>query len=130
MISRRDSFLAGLIFVGFCGALAVAEPMTNAEMGDTVATICQSGYAAAHRMPYAQSRAIKHRLLAGRHAADYELDHIVPLCLGGSNDLSNLQLQPWPEAHEKDKLEWKACKMVCNGTVWLDEARSWFKRSH
>lgn len=138
MISCRDSFLAGLILTGFCAALAVAEPTEmyfkdvtgNSWRAPSLSEICHHGYAASHRMPYEQSRAIKHRLLAGRDAREYELDHIVPLCLGGSNDLSNLQLQPWPEAHSKDILERKACKMVCSGAIDLDVARGWFKRSH
>ncbi len=125
MVNRRDSFLAGLIFVGVFSALAVAEPAA-----DPLSVICTPGYATAHRMSPARAHEIKRSMLGWRHAGDYELDHIVPLCLGGTNDLSNLQLQPWPEAHEKDKLEWKACREVCAGTVSLDVARSWFKRSH
>ena len=35
-------------------------------------------------------------------APKYELDHIIPLCLGGSpTDPSNLQLKPWDEATRK-----------------------------
>jgi hypothetical protein len=39
---------------------------------------------------------------------NYEIDHLIPLELGGSNDLSNLWPQPFrpqPAAHEKDVLE-------------------------
>ena len=41
---------------------------------------------------------------------DFELDHVVPRCLDGSNDLSNLQLQTWPEAEAKDHREAEVCR--------------------
>src|SRR6266704_3164112 len=105
MQSRAISFLSGLGLVAF-GAFAVAEP-------PTVADICHPGYAREHRMSEDQSRSIKRSMLpSGHRLSEYELDHIIPLCLGGSNDRSNLQMQPIDEAHEKDKLEWKACRMV------------------
>ena len=50
---------------------------------------------------------------------DYEIDHLIPLCLGGSNDPSNLWPQPrrtiepkW-NAEAKDRLEHLICDMVC-----------------
>lgn len=56
----------------------------------------------------------------------YEVDHLVPLELGGSNDLTNL----WPEAaepspgfHDKDKVENALHKRVCAGTMPLDVAQ-------
>lgn len=57
---------------------------------------------------------------------DYEIDHLISLELGGSNDIANL----WPEAaepspgyHEKDALENKLHEKVCAGDMTLDEAR-------
>jgi hypothetical protein len=52
---------------------------------------------------------------------DFELDHVVPRCLDGSNDLSNLQLQPWPEAEEKDHREAETCRAYCNGAISLEQ---------
>jgi hypothetical protein len=51
----------------------------------------------------------------------YEVDHLVPLCLGGSNELANL----WPErSHaEKDRVEARLCRRVCAGEVSLDWAQ-------
>jgi hypothetical protein len=51
----------------------------------------------------------------------YEVDHLIPLCLGGADTLSNL----WPQslhgsgwnAIDKDRLEKCACKLACSGTV-------------
>ena len=57
-------------------------------------------------------------------AADYELDHIVPLALGGHpTDIANLQMQPWAEAKRKDRIEVKLQCLVCTGQVSLDDAR-------
>lgn len=75
------------------------------------------------RMSYQESSAIKRSMLPpGTQMRDFELDHIIPLCLGGSNDRSNLQLQPWPEARIKDDDEIAACKAVSAGWMSRDEA--------
>ena len=89
--------------------------------------VCVPGYSRSHRMPESESQAIKRSMLPpdGR-MGDYELDHIVPICLGGSNDRNNLQLQPWSEARAKDDLEVAACRAVCQGRLPLAEARTWF----
>jgi hypothetical protein len=55
-----------------------------------------------------------------------EVDHLVPLELGGANDPRNL----WPEpfagawgAHSKDKLENTLHNMVCEGHLPLEQAQ-------
>jgi hypothetical protein len=57
---------------------------------------------------------------------EYEVDHLVSLELGGSNDISNL----WPEAaspkpgfHEKDKVENYLHEQVCSGAISLADAQ-------
>jgi len=49
----------------------------------------------------------------------YEVDHLVSLEIGGANDLANLWPQPYshPGAHEKDVLENKLHKMICDGDI-------------
>lgn len=75
------------------------------------------------RMPVEQSQAIKRSMLPpGGEMRDFELDHIRPLALGGSNDRSNLQLQPWPEAKRKDALELRLIQAVRQGQVGCAEA--------
>jgi hypothetical protein len=63
-----------------------------------------------------------------RNGTDFEIDHFVPLSLGGSNVHKNL----WPQtrdrsvewnAWEKDKLEQKLYHLVHNGIVPLAEAQ-------
>ena len=64
----------------------------------------------------------RYGLPAGTHP-DYEIDHLIPLCLGGSDDPSNLWPQPrrsieetW-NAEAKDRLERLMCNMVCAGQI-------------
>jgi hypothetical protein len=57
----------------------------------------------------------------------YELDNLIPLELGGSNDLRNLwpqPLAPAPGAHEKDQLENTLHRLYCEGRLSLAEARN------
>ncbi len=59
-----------------------------------------------------------------RTKAAFELDHIIPLALGGSpDDPRDLQLEPWEEAGEKDNVEARLTRAVCVGGITLDEAR-------
>lgn len=55
-----------------------------------------------------------------------EVDHLIPLELGGSNDNSNLWPEPYsprPGAHEKDVLETFLHIAVCGGALSLKEAQ-------
>ena len=57
----------------------------------------------------------------------YEVDHFIPLEIGGSNDLTNLWLEPatpTPGFHQKDQFENFEHGQVCNGTISLAEAQS------
>ena len=49
----------------------------------------------------------------------YELDHLIPLELGGSNDARNLWPEPWQDARVKDRAENRAHRDVCAGTFDL-----------
>jgi 5-methylcytosine-specific restriction endonuclease McrA len=74
-------------------------------------TICRRGWTRTVRPAREVTDAIKRNLVADRRVSprDYELDHIVPLDLGGARlDLRNLMLQAWTgacNAHQKDALE-------------------------
>ena len=101
--------------------------------GDIIPTatkdqICVPGYSRGVR---AVTTSMKNQVYASygvttRVAGQYEVDHLVSLELGGSNDLSNL----WPEAaeptpgfHEKDAVENYLHDQVCNGEVSLEQAQ-------
>ncbi len=54
-----------------------------------------------------------------------EIDHLIPLALGGDNDAANLWPEiasPTPGFHEKDKVELNLHNRVCDGEVSLNEA--------
>lgn len=51
-----------------------------------------------------------------RDGRDFEVDHRVPLCVGGADDEKNLWPQRgWahPSYHDKDRLEAHVCRAVC-----------------
>ncbi len=66
---------------------------------------------------------------------NYEIDHIISLELGGSNNIQNLFPQPWkplPGARQKDKLENWLHGQVCTGKITLHSAqvliaRDWYR---
>lgn len=53
----------------------------------------------------------------------YEFDHLIPLEIGGSNDIKNIWPQSWPEAREKDKVENYLHKEVCEDKISLEDAQ-------
>jgi hypothetical protein len=91
---------------------------------------CRAAVRAA-RPPVEITTLIKHQRTAkagARYASDFELDHRVPLCLGGAPlDARNLQLQHWGgpwNARCKDALERELCKALCEGLESLEDAQS------
>jgi hypothetical protein len=110
--------------------------------GHDLSTTC--GQSKAHRgsMSHARRDEIltRYGLPPGEHP-DYEIDHLIPLCLGGSDDPSNL----WPEprrsierkwnAEAKDRLERRLCDLVCTGqleigTAQVAIAKDWIAAYH
>jgi len=111
-----------------CTPGAVDPAVTQANLGKT---ICRTGYSKSVRPPREQTDRYKHTALLAYdqdYARSIELDHLVPLSLGGSNSTSNL----WPEPNEKgastprnpkDDLEETLHAAVCSGTVPLAAAQ-------
>lgn len=93
-------------------------------------TICKHGWTATVRPPVIYTAVIKVNKLKemGKPLGDehlYELDHVIPLELGGAPvDGRNLQMQLWPEAHEKDRVENCLKDTVCQGAISLQEAQN------
>jgi hypothetical protein len=94
-------------------------------------TVCRSGWATSVRPPVTYTEPIKKRLAAAAGVTNlsaYELDHLVPLELGGAPmDPNNLWLQPWAGpygATQKDLGENRLHADVCAGRMTLDQARA------
>jgi hypothetical protein len=112
--------------------VTTANPAINPAVTEATlsSTVCISGWTTTVRSFFASQRAKleKMKALGATDATAFELDHVVPLCAGGSvDDPSNLQLQPWAEATRKDRLEVQACRCLCGGKVSLAEVQADFK---
>ena len=133
MTPTATLLLAALIVGGSALALAVAEPADPRIASTDVAEVC-----ATDGLPgSAYSR--QHRVVTRRPVPGHQVDHVVPLCLGGADTDANIQIQPIEEALRKDALERYACLDVCHGVFpnppgWseavhkqrLINAQSWF----
>lgn len=95
-------------------------------------TICLTGYTAQVRPSSTVTNGVKAKLMSEQNLpsakmANYELDHRIPLALGGHpRHLANLALQSWEGtdgAKRKDRLERKLQSLVCAGSLPLDLAR-------
>jgi hypothetical protein len=95
---------------------------------DIQTTICVTGYTSTVRAVTAETRANVYREygITTPTSGTYEIDHLIPLELGGSNDIGNL----WPEpatgvddSHAKDRWENALHSEVCAGTVTLPVAQ-------
>lgn len=111
-------------------AMALNPDVTQATIDQT---ICVAGYTKTVRPSVSYTNGVKRKLLRqqGIPASDaglYELDHAVPLTLGGHpRALGNLVLQSWDGpagAKVKDKLEPKLSRLVCARKIRLAEAQA------
>ena len=90
--------------------------------------ICKSGYAQSVRnVPDSEKNQVYAEYSIVKHSSgQYEVDHLVSLELGGSNDIANLWPElasPKPGFHEKDKVENYLHSQVCSGAISLHDAQ-------
>lgn len=99
----------------------------GATVSVPLATMCKAGYPASVREV---SEKVKREVFARYGIApsgDYEIDHLISLQLGGSNEIENL----WPQsyltmpfnARVKDGLEHRLHALVCAGKMPLVDAQ-------
>jgi hypothetical protein len=114
----------------FAGAAILPDPkLTPGAVATTeMATICQRGYSRSVRHTSGQ---LKHQVYAeygiDRNAGHYEIDHLIPLGIGGADTRENLwpesrDTQPW-NADVKDRLENYLHVAVCAGRIEVDDAQ-------
>jgi hypothetical protein len=145
-LRHRDTFPALVVAAGVAGAasayLALRNPATTYPKPDVPgitdphvtpatldSTICVPGYTATVRPPVSYTGPLKTRLMAAHHytdsQSDYELDHLIPLELGGApGDPGNLWLSRQPQARSDDKQENALRAEVCNGSIDLAAAQA------
>jgi len=92
----------------------------------TTAQVSVPGYASSVRnVTTAEKRQVyaAYGIAYPQRSGTYECDHFIPLCLGGSNSISNLWPEPSPEFHWKDGFEVYLWRQVRAGSISLDEAQ-------
>ena len=133
----RQHFAVCVFFA--CVASSWADPappgVLNRDVSDATLddTICRPGYTRTVRPGTSYTNGIKKRLLRDSgldFEADkslYELDHVIPLALGGHpRSINNLVLQKWEGstgAKRKDRLEVKLQCLVCARAIPLSQAQ-------
>jgi len=94
----------------------------------TKSAICKSGYSSSVRnVPDSEKQQDYAEYGITHHSTgQYEVDHLVSLELGGSNDISNLWPElasPTPGFHQKDMVENYLHSQVCSGAISLQQAQ-------
>ncbi len=145
MVPRSTSFAAGLAiaFVAFASIVwgeATEVPddsvtpgvVASTDQRDVCATVDGLTYSKRHRATPAElKRSIRERDSCDPHNS--EVDHRLPLSLGGDDVERNLSCQPGPAQgvtwnyHDKDRLETYAWQSVCrHHTMTLGAAQAMF----
>lgn len=102
----------------------------------TTSVICSSAFRTStiRNVPIAEKYAVEREygMPAQPYGRTLEIDHIIPLELGGSNDVANLFPEPGggvDSYHVKDKLENRLESLVCGGGMTLSAARAGIGRN-
>lgn len=151
---RVPACALGLLLVAGCAASAPRTPSTyggrctsrdglpdpvctpgdvdpRVTPGNVAATICRRGWSASVRPPLEVTHRIKLQVtgdygIPDLPFAEVELDHLVPLSLGGASDLANLwpQLRSGPhDVAAKDAVAERLHARVCEGRLGLRAAQ-------
>ena len=103
---------------------------------NVLTTICRTGYAASVQLSASSAASLKRQLMVAYHltgpADDYELDHLVPLEVGGA-PFAATNLWPQPNTHPatsvanvKDPVEDYVHHAVCTGAMTLTQGQEVF----
>ena len=99
-----------------------------ANQKPTIEQLCTSHYTTTIRPSTSYTTPLKRKLLKKYNLVgvveDYQLDHKIPLILGGEpKGEENLWMQPKLDAKKKDKLEIKLYRQMCKKQITLEAAQ-------
>ena len=137
LAARRIS--TSIVALTFGASLAIAEPAVDhiapnsdltpgAVISTDMAQVCRPGYAENHGRISSRLKAeIYQRYGIDKAAQHHEIDRLIPLSLGGSDELGNLwpqslKTKPW-NAVAKNRLALRLHDMVCAGELPLAQAQ-------
>jgi hypothetical protein len=129
--------IALAVVIGASSAFASSSPNASLTPGvadsrvtqtDIASTICTRGYTATVRNVSTRTKHAVYVEYGVTQSAqrNYVIDHLVPLEVGGANDIKNLWSEPKADAKTKDKLEGQMHTAVCNGSLSLTAAQARF----
>lgn len=112
-------------------AIQIAMPNPDITPGAaqqvTAAQVCVPGYSSKARAVSIRTKKLVFKEYGIKYAPrQYEVDHLISLELGGSNDIKNLWPEPYspkPGAKEKDEVEDFLHRQVCSGKMSLLDAQ-------
>ena len=118
--------------VASSGTIQVIRPDARLTPGDALPAgrveICSGGYSKRVRDVSAQTKREIYAEygITSHQPGEYEVDHLIPLGIGGSNAKTNLWPQPFnvtAGAKEKDQLENDLHNRVCDGRIDVKQAQ-------
>ena len=127
--------LVASIWAGYVYSGEMPNPKLTTGHARTVDvhTLCTTSTKLVRNVPAIEKKNVYMEYgLAGNHtgycdgAGGCEVDHLISLELGGSNDIDNLWVQPYfgdCNAYQKDALENKLHELICNGTLTIEAAQ-------
>lgn len=125
-----------LILIFPINAFAFGSLSKSVTQGNIDKTVCVPGYSASIRPDVTITNKIKLKMIDNKkiprsEISKYQLDHIVPLSVGGAPlDINNFQLQPYfgeiNNAKAKDAVEHKIHSDLCKGKISLVNAQNIF----
>jgi hypothetical protein len=118
-------------------ALTTPDPLITPGVLCTPFSVGFDGYAYSQAIPHCKRHvtATMRRTVLARYGIPWarrgtvEIDHLIPLCLGGSNDLGNLWAEPLRSAERKDAVEKRLCSGLRAGKITqaaaVEQIREW-----